>query len=58
MRPGLLIPYEVMVAKRRTAEAHAPRCLACHQRLTDAEIERYTSWCDADAPVLALRFEE
>ena len=34
-----------------------PCCLECGIALTAEEIDRYTSWCDDDAPVLALRFE-
>lgn len=35
-----------------------PCCLECGLALTEEERDRYTSWCEYDAPMIELRFEE
>lgn len=43
----------------RVLEGHqVPTCVSCGLALSDEEIDRFTSWCAEDAPVLGLRFED
>jgi hypothetical protein len=49
--------YAALLVKMLNGE-HLPCCLECGLALTEEEQDRYTSWCEYDAPMITIRFQE